>query len=164
MPVSRKTIGRSLVLLLFASCAQDDEGLHETTITIQGVVTDNAGVSAPNLWVSIQGKTVVRTGPNGDFTIPEVSTPYDLTVSVPAFSVTTTFNGLTTASPRLAVPVRVGSPNGAFINGNVPVVPNHTTLVSFVGGGKSWSTVANATGGTRLNCPGSEWARRFTEN
>jgi hypothetical protein len=109
-----------------------------TTITVAGKVTDVFGGPLANVVAKI-GTQVVNTNAQGQFSIPNVTTPYDVKVVQSATSRGYLFKGLTRADPNLQL-VDFGAFLGtktATINGQLsggagfPNPANHRTVVTF---------------------------------
>lgn len=118
-------------------------------ITVNGFVKDLNGEPVGGKPVIITGKSSVLSGPDGSFSVSNVTTPYDVSLIavIGGLRIAVVYKGLTRSDPVLAYP---GGPTGtqknATISGTVPAVPNTVTHVFFTSGDDAWATTAE-TGG-----------------
>lgn len=105
-------------------------------ITVQGRVLQLPGSKASFLPVAIIGQGAALADANGNFTIPNVTTPYDVVIGYHDASGTSMvlYQGLTRADPRLIAFVRTD--RSAMVAGTVsggagyPLPPDHETMMS----------------------------------
>ena len=110
-----------------------------TTITVKGkVISEITGQPIANVPVVIGGRPVATTNAQGQFTITEVTKPYDITVVVPFSHVAIIYQGLTRVDPTINYFGPVSSPlKSAKVEGTVsggagyPEPANHKSEIAF---------------------------------
>lgn len=103
------------------------------TITVSGRVTDLQNEPVANAPVVIFGHTPVTTNVDGEFSVPEVSTPYSVAVVVNTSNAAVVYQGLNRPDPTLL-----------FLD-FVPLTPKQATLSGTVSGGAGFPQPANHT-------------------
>ncbi len=140
-----------LFIFIMTSCKKDDTVTPvDTTITVNGFVKDAYGEPINGVAVIITGKAAVASGPDGSFSLANVTTPYDIILSTQKYVVV--YKGLTRTDPTLTTTSSLGTAKTATITGTVPIAATKITLVFFVSGTKTFSAPANsATGAYTIN-------------
>lgn len=121
-----------------------------TTITVSGTVLDFAGQPAPNATVLIFGKGTVITDADGEFSVSDVTVPYDAAVIISGggTSGAVVYRGLTRSDPTLLFFGGGGSSfsatvDGTISGGGIPSGLNHVARVAFGSPETSDSTSAD---------------------
>ncbi len=145
------TICISLLMLgaIFFGCSKDEGPTASGPITVNGFVKDIYGTPVSGAAVIITGKTPTTTGAGGTFSIPNVTTPYDIALIVSSSKTAVVYKGLSRSDPKLFY-LGVGATvvnNSAQISGTVPAASGKITRVLFVSGSNYSSTTADATTG-----------------
>jgi hypothetical protein len=143
-------VGLCCLLLIMSSCKKDNNPATNTptTITVAGVVKDAAGEPINGVAVIIVGKGTVTSGADGSFSIPNVTTPYDIIMVLSTQKTAIMYKGLTINNPTLVyTSSALGTLKSATISGTVPAAATKRTLVFFVSGTSTFSTTANPTTG-----------------
>lgn len=141
-------IATLLLGLMFLGCKKD-EGIEPLgPITINGFVKDYRGNPVSGAVVLIPGKAAVTTTASGTFSIPNVTTPYDISVIVSSSKIAIVYRGLHRSDPKLLYMDYLPSTSySTSISGTVPVLSGKTTIVYFVGGSRSYPGSVNPTTG-----------------
>lgn len=113
------------------------------TLTVSGYVKDIDGEPISGMTVIIKGESPVTTGIDGSFSVPNVTSPYDVCVILSTAETAIVYQGLTTSNPVLLYLNSTTQEKSATISGSVPIAAGKTTLVYFVSDTKSWSTAAD---------------------
>jgi hypothetical protein len=145
------TILISVIILgvIFFGCKKDEGPAAVGPITVSGFVKDLYGIPVANAAVVITGKTPVTTGASGEFSIPNVTTPYDISLIVSSSKLAVLYKGLSRSDPKLLYfGYSGGTTNSATINGTVPAASGKNTRVIFSSGSQIYSTYADQTTGT----------------
>ena len=117
--------------------------------TINGYVKDVDGEPIAGATVIIKGKAPTTTGAGGNFSVSNVTVPYEIRLIISGFQqVAVVYQGLTRVDPTLIYLGSTASSKTATISGTVPAAAGKTTLVFFVSGDKAWSTIANQANGS----------------
>jgi len=113
-------------------------------ITVTGSVRDRLGTPIPNATVTITGYPGTTTDASGNFTVPTVAQPYDLTVLDPRSDFTTIYQGATLANPAIKLQVVSDRPYFSNVSGNITgnTTPEATTTLNITAGGASSRTMA----------------------
>jgi hypothetical protein len=153
-----KTNQLSLVIsiLIFSffilnGCKDDDSptdpnGNPAQGITINGHVKDLDGEPISGVSVIVKGKSAVITDAGGAFTVPGVTTPYEIRLILSTQQTAMIYQGLTRSDPTLLYLNSTTTEKSARISGTVPAAAGKTTRVFFVSGSKAWSTTADVGG------------------
>lgn len=121
------------------------------SITVTGYVKDIDGEPIAGATVIIKGKAPTTTGAGGNFSVSNVTVPYEIRLIISGFQQSAVvYQGLTRSDPTLFYLTSTTPMKSATISGTVPPAAGKTTMVFFVSGTKAWSTVANPTNGTYL--------------
>jgi hypothetical protein len=135
-------LGVSLVtlLLILPGCKSDSSSGPGTggTITVSGKVVSGSLQPITNSPVVIAGLPATVTDASGAFTIPGVTTPYDITVVLSASKLGITYRGLTRPDPTLV----------NFLSS--PPAPNSATVGGTVSGGGGYPQPATRTSAVLL--------------
>lgn len=120
------------------------------TITVNGYVKDLDGEPITGATVIIKGKSPTTTGAGGNFSVSNVTVPYEirLIISGGSFQSAVVYQGLTRSDPTLFYLSSTTSSKTATISGTVPAAIGKTTTVFFVSGKEAWWAIANQNNGT----------------
>lgn len=145
------TILISTIILgvIFFGCKKDEETIAVGPITVNGFVKDYYGQPVSGAAVIITGKTPVTTSASGTFSIPNVSTPYDISLIVSSSKTAVVYKGLSRSDPKLFY-LGIGTSvvyNYVTISGTVPAASGKITRVIFVSGSNYNYTNADPTTG-----------------
>jgi len=117
-------------------------------VTVNGYVKDIDGEPISGATVIIKGKSPTTTGASGNFSVSNVTIPYEARIIVSGFQqAAVVYQDLTRLDPTLFYLGSITNSNTATITGNVPAAAGKTTLVFFVSGSEAWYTTANQTTG-----------------
>jgi hypothetical protein len=117
-------------------------------VTVNGYVKDIDGEPISGATVIIKGKSPTTTGASGNFSVSNVTIPYEARIIVSGFQqAAVVYQGLTRLDPILFYLGSITNSNTATITGNVPAAAGKTTLVFFVSGSEAWYATANQTTG-----------------
>lgn len=113
-------------------------------ITVSGSVRDRLGTPIPNATVTITGHPSITTDATGNFSVPTVAQPYDLTVLDPRSGFTTIYQGATLANPAVKLQVVSDRPYFSDVSGNITgnTTPEAVTTLNLTAGGASSRTIA----------------------
>ena len=118
------------------------------SVTISGYVKDLDGEPIAGATVIIKGKTPTTTGAGGNFSVSNVTIPYEIRLIISGFQQNAVvYRGLTRSDPTLFYLGSTTNSKTATISGIVPAAVGKITLVFFVSGNKAWSAIANQTTG-----------------
>jgi Carboxypeptidase regulatory-like domain len=119
------------------------------SLTISGYVKDIDGEPIAGATVIIKGKSPTTTGATGNFSVSNVTVPYEIRLIISGFQQSAVvYQGLTRSDPTLFYLTSTTPSKSATISGTVPPAAGKTTLVFFASGTKAWSAIANPTNGT----------------
>ncbi len=150
----KNTLTICILLLVFGSiffgCKKDEETIAVGPITVNGFVKDYNGQPISGAAVIIAGKTPTTTSASGTFSIPNVTTPYDISVVLSASKAAIVYKGLYRQDPKLLYLESVGAGTyyTATINGFTPIISDRTTRVIFVSGNRASARTTDPTTGT----------------
>lgn len=142
-----------MVTLLPVGCSKNDSGTNAmpTVITVTGKVVGANGLPMASLPVVISTLPSVTTDANGNFTIPNVTAPYDVTVVHATAQIALVYIGLTRPDPTLTfITLYPSFPSSATLSGTVnggdpfPQSLNHLMGVSFISPESDWTHIVNA--------------------
>jgi len=150
-------------LLLSAGCKKDDSTATGpgtpgpgATITVSGKVIGSNNQPQSGVPVLIIGTSIpsVNTDANGNFTISNVTTPYNIAVVDGASKASLVYKGLTRSDPTLMwIDVAPGTPRTATLNGKIypatayPEPPTRKSKAAFASPELNASTNVNGTTG-----------------
>lgn len=143
-------ISTIIIGVIFFGCKKDEETIAVGPITVNGFVKDYWGQPVSGAAVVITGKTPVTTSASGTFSIPNVNTPYDISLIVSSSKTAVVYKGLSRSDPKLFY-LGTGTSvvyNSATISGTVPAASGKITRVLFVSGSDYNYTNADPTTGT----------------
>ena len=163
--------------LLAGGCNKDDNpaaGGGGTSITINGFAKDWIGGPVAGQVVLVKGKAAVVTGPDGAFSVPGVTAPYQISLIMSTQRLVITYDGLTRADPTLCYLIgSLGVSKSATITGTVPAAAGKVTRVQFVSGMMEWGTYADPGTGSytivaswtdsATTCTGTMYVLRWTQ-
>jgi hypothetical protein len=136
------------------------------SVTISGYVKDLDGEPIAGATVIIKGKTPTTTGAGGNFSVSNVTIPYEIRLIISGFQQNAVvYRGLTRSDPTLFYLGSTTNSKTATISGIVPAAVGKITLVFFVSGNKAWSAIANqTTGAYTINADWKGSISSFTGN
>lgn len=118
------------------------------SVTVSGYVKDLDGEPIAGATVIIKGKAPTTTGAGGNFSVSNVTIPYEIRLIISGTQQTAiVYQGLTRLDPTLFYLGSTTNSKTATISGTVPVAPGQATLVFFVSGNEAWWATANQTNG-----------------
>ncbi|MBW6457325.1 MAG: carboxypeptidase-like regulatory domain-containing protein, partial [Trueperaceae bacterium] len=110
----------------------------DASMTISGIVLAADGQPLPSTRLAVHGLPETTSGPDGRFTVPDVSPPYDVTLFHASDPFSVTYLGLTLDDPVLVmVGPQPGVPHDVAVSGtvsggtNFPQPAGHLTRVAF---------------------------------
>ncbi|CAN5602594.1 hypothetical protein BH10BAC5_BH10BAC5_21820 [soil metagenome] len=123
--------------LMFSSCSNTVDPV-ESSFTVHGKITDNNGFPAGNITAFIGNSSYITKG-DGTFTIPDVTSPYNLKLYRP-FGIDYTcieYQRLTTSAPLLSAPdFNIASGSSILILSLPPLKANQHVIAVFTDGDK----------------------------
>jgi len=120
-------------------------------VTVNGYVKDIDGEPISGATVIIKGKSPTTTGANGNFSVSNVTIPYEARLIISGFQqAAVVYQGLTRLDPTLFYLGSTTNSKTATISGNVPAAAGKNTLVFFVSGSEAWYATANQTTGAYI--------------
>jgi len=143
----------TVATLLPVACSKNDSGTNPTSalITVSGKVVGYGGRAVASVPVVIGTLPAATTDANGNFSIANVTVPYDVTVVNPSSNTALVYIGLTRTDPTLTfIDLYPGFPSSATLGGAVtggevyPQPLNHFLGVSFISPECDWTLIMNA--------------------
>jgi hypothetical protein len=141
-----------LTTLLPVACSKDDSGTNPTNavITVSGKVVGYGGRAVASVPVVIGTLPTVTTDANGNFSIANVTVPYNITAVNPSSNTALVYTGLTRTDPTLTfIDLYLGFPSSATVSGTVtggetyPQPLSHFLGVSFISPECDWTVLMN---------------------
>ena len=118
------------------------------SVTVNGYVKDLDGEPIAGATVIIKGKAPTTTGAGGNFSVSNVTVPYEIRLIVSgAIQAAVVYQGLTRLDPTLFYLGSTTNSKTATISGTVPAAVGKTTKVFFVSGIEAWSATADQISG-----------------
>lgn len=117
-------------------------------VTVNGFVKDIDGEPIAGATIIIKGKSPTTTGASGNFSVSNVTIPYEARLIISGVQqAAVVYQGLTRLDPIIFYLGSTTSSKTATITGSVPAAAGKTTMVFFVSGSEAWYTTANQTTG-----------------